>query len=67
VRHFGRLFMLGGLGARGSALAPLLGDLLAATILGRPVALPGPQWHAIQPARYSRSDDNRSGDNQSGN
>jgi len=65
-RHSERIFILGGLGARGFTLAPLLGDLLAATILGRPVALPGPQWHAIQPARYSRSDDNRSGDNRSG-
>jgi len=47
-----RLFVLGGLGARGFTLAPLLGDLLAADILGRPVPLPVSQWHGIQAARY---------------
>ncbi|MEX0502201.1 tRNA (5-methylaminomethyl-2-thiouridine)(34)-methyltransferase MnmD [Alphaproteobacteria bacterium LSUCC0719] len=47
-----RLFVLGGLGARGFTLAPLLGDLLAADILGRPVPLPVSQWHGIQAMRY---------------
>ncbi len=47
------LFVFGGLGARGFTLAPLLGDLLAADILGRPVPLPVPQWNGIQAARYS--------------
>lgn len=46
------MFILGGLGARGFTLAPLLGDLLAADILRRPVPLPAPQWGVIQPARY---------------
>ena len=49
------LFILGGLGARGFTLAPLLGDLLAAEILRRPVPLPVPQWGVIQPARYIHS------------
>jgi tRNA 5-methylaminomethyl-2-thiouridine biosynthesis bifunctional protein len=46
------MFILGGLGARGFTLAPLLGDLLAADILRRPVPLPVPQWGVIQPTRY---------------
>ncbi|MEK9855719.1 MAG: hypothetical protein VW495_13020, partial [Rhodobiaceae bacterium] len=61
-RHSERIFILGGLGARGFTLAPLLGNLLAATILGRPVALPAPQWQANQPARYGQDRDNRTGD-----
>jgi len=51
------LFVLGGLGARGFTLAPLLGDLLAADILGRPVPLAVSQWHGIQAARYITSAD----------
>ena len=54
-RHSERVFILGGLGARGFTLAPLLGDLLAADILGRPVPLPAAQWTAVQPARYDRA------------
>ena len=58
VGRFGDgMFILGGLGARGFTLAPLLGDLLAADILHRPVPLPAPQWGVIQPARYSQSSD----------
>jgi tRNA 5-methylaminomethyl-2-thiouridine biosynthesis bifunctional protein len=66
-RFADRLFILGGLGARGFTLAPLLGDLLAAAILGRPVVLPAPQWQAIRPARYGRDCDNRTGDNRTDN
>ena len=51
-RLCGGVFILGGLGARGFTLAPLLGDLLAADILRRPVPLPARQRSAIQPARY---------------
>ena len=54
-RHSERVFILGGLGARGFTLAPLLGDLLAADILGRSVPLPVPQWDAVQPSRYIKS------------
>ena len=49
------LFILGGLGARGFTLAPLLGDLLAGDIVGRPVPLPASQWTPIQPGRYDRA------------
>lgn len=47
------LFVFGGLGARGFTLAPLLGDLLAAEILARPVPLPRDQLAGIGPLRYS--------------
>ncbi|MGB2027830.1 MAG: tRNA (5-methylaminomethyl-2-thiouridine)(34)-methyltransferase MnmD [Candidatus Puniceispirillaceae bacterium] len=52
-----RLFILGGLGARGFTTAPLLGDLLAGQILGRPVPLARSQWGAIQAARYEKVPD----------
>ena len=47
------LFVFGGLGARGFTLAPLLGDLLAAEILARPVPLPRDQLAGLGPLRYS--------------
>jgi tRNA 5-methylaminomethyl-2-thiouridine biosynthesis bifunctional protein len=52
-----RLFILGGLGARGFTTAPLIGDLLAGQILGRPVPLARSQWGAIQAARYEKVPD----------
>ena len=54
-RYGEKVFILGGLGARGFTLAPLLGDLLAADILGRPVPLPVPQWNSVHPSRYGRA------------
>ena len=51
-RVAGGVFIFGGLGARGFTLAPLLGDLLAADILCRPVPLPASQWGGVQPVRY---------------
>ena len=48
-----RVFVLGGLGARGFTLGPLLGDLLAAEILEQPVPMPRDQLAGIMPARYS--------------
>ena len=48
-----RVFVLGGLGARGFTLAPLLGDLLAAQMLGQPVPLPRDHLSGIVPTRYS--------------
>ena len=47
------LFVFGGLGARGFTLAPLLGDLLAAEILARPVPLPRDQLAGLGPLRYA--------------
>ena len=47
------LFVLGGLGARGFTLGPLLGDLLAAEILARPAPLPRDQLAGIGPLRYA--------------
>jgi tRNA 5-methylaminomethyl-2-thiouridine biosynthesis bifunctional protein len=46
------IWMLGGLGARGFTLAPLLGDALAAAILGRPTPLARDQMAGIHAARY---------------
>ena len=48
-----RIFILGGLGARGFTLAPFLGDLLAAEVLARPVPVPRHQLAGIRPTRYS--------------
>jgi len=47
------VWVLGGLGARGFTLAPLLGEMLAADILGRPVPLPRDQRRGVLPARYA--------------
>lgn len=49
-----RLFVFGGLGARGFTLAPLLGDLLAADIVGQAVPMPRDQLAGIRPVRYLR-------------
>ncbi len=46
------LFILGALGARGLTLAPLLGDMLAAEILGMPVALARDIRRGLDPYRF---------------
>jgi tRNA 5-methylaminomethyl-2-thiouridine biosynthesis bifunctional protein len=46
------LHILGGLGGRGFALAPLLGEHLAAAVLGAPSPLPGPLAAAVDPQRF---------------
>lgn len=47
------IWVLGGLGARGFTLAPLLGEMLAAEILQRPAPLPRDQRLGVDPARYA--------------
>ena len=47
-----RVCVLGGLGARGFTLAPLLGDLLAAEILGHAAPLDRSQRQGVNPSRY---------------
>ena len=46
------LFILGALGARGLTLAPLLGDMLAAEILGMPVTLARDIRRQLDPYRF---------------
>ena len=46
------LFVLGALGARGLTLAPLLGDMLAAEILGMPVTLDSDIRRGLDPYRF---------------
>jgi tRNA 5-methylaminomethyl-2-thiouridine biosynthesis bifunctional protein len=46
------LFILGALGARGLTLAPLLGDMLAAEILGMPVTLARDIRRGLDPYRF---------------
>lgn len=48
-----RLAVLGGLGARGFTLAPLLGEVLAAEILGHAAPLDRAQRQGVSPLRYS--------------
>ena len=47
------VWVLGGLGARGFTLAPLLGEMLAAEIMQRPAPLPRDQRLGVDPARYT--------------
>ena len=47
-----RVFVLGGLGARGFTLAPLLGDVLAAEILGHAAPMDRLQRQGVLPSRY---------------
>lgn len=47
------LFVLGGLGARGFTLAPLLAEHLAAGALGAPSPLPAPLALIVRPARFA--------------
>ncbi|MGE0829222.1 MAG: tRNA (5-methylaminomethyl-2-thiouridine)(34)-methyltransferase MnmD [Hyphomonadaceae bacterium] len=46
------VYVLGGLGARGFALAPALGEDLAAEICGEPQCLSKPIQNAVHPARF---------------
>ena len=46
------IYVLGGLGARGLTLAPLLGERIAAEICGDPQALSRAALNAIHPARF---------------
>lgn len=55
-RHVPRvpgLYVLTGLGSRGITWAPLLGEVLAATITGAPLPVAGSQMDAIDPARFA--------------
>ncbi len=47
------LFVLGGFGARGFALAPLLAEHVAAEALGAPSPLPAPLASIVDPARFA--------------
>ena len=47
------VWVLGGLGARGFTLAPLLGEILAAEIMQRPAPLPRDQRLGVDPAHYT--------------
>jgi tRNA 5-methylaminomethyl-2-thiouridine biosynthesis bifunctional protein len=49
----GGLFVLGGLGARGFALAPLLAEHVAALALGAPSPLPAPLAAIVAPGRFA--------------
>ena len=49
-------WIFGGLGARGFTLAPLLGEMLAAQILDRPVPLARDQQASLAAARYLSQD-----------
>lgn len=46
------LYVLGALGARGLTMAPLLGDMLAAEIVGTPVTIDRPIRQVIDPFRF---------------
>jgi tRNA 5-methylaminomethyl-2-thiouridine biosynthesis bifunctional protein len=46
------VYVLGGLGARGLTLAPLLGERIAAEMFGEPQALSRAALNAIHPARF---------------
>lgn len=48
------LYILGGLGARGLTLAPLLGEAIVSLMFDEPQALSAPALDAIDPARFLR-------------
>ena len=53
VGHLGdQVYCLGALGARGMTFAPLLGDMLAAEIVGMPVSLARDIRNALDPFRF---------------
>jgi tRNA 5-methylaminomethyl-2-thiouridine biosynthesis bifunctional protein len=55
-RHVPRvsgLYVLAALGSRGITWAPLLGELLAAAIVGAPLPLPGSLLDAVDPGRFA--------------
>ena len=47
------IWVLGGLGARGFTLAPLLGEVLAAEMLGHAAPMDRAQRAGVQPDRYA--------------
>ncbi len=55
------VYVLGGLGARGLTLAPLLGERIAAEMFGEPQALSGKTLAAMHPARFMHRALKRSG------
>jgi tRNA 5-methylaminomethyl-2-thiouridine biosynthesis bifunctional protein len=55
------LFVLGGLGSRGFAHAPLLAEHLAALILGAPSPLPAEAQALLDPSRFARRAARRQG------
>ncbi len=60
ARHEG-LYVLGGLGARGLVLAPLLGELIASSMFDEPQVLSQPALDAVDPARFLRRRARRGG------
>jgi tRNA 5-methylaminomethyl-2-thiouridine biosynthesis bifunctional protein len=48
------LFLLGGFGSRGFAVAPLLGEHVAALALGAPSPLPTPLAELVDPSRFRK-------------
>jgi tRNA 5-methylaminomethyl-2-thiouridine biosynthesis bifunctional protein len=48
------LFLLGGFGSRGFAMAPLLGEHVAALALGAPSPLPAPLAELVDPSRFRK-------------
>ncbi|MGO4687044.1 FAD-dependent 5-carboxymethylaminomethyl-2-thiouridine(34) oxidoreductase MnmC [Brevundimonas sp. 2YAF1] len=58
LEHHSGLFILGGLGSRGFCVAPLLGEDLAAQILGRPSPLPQAARQRLSPARFASAECN---------
>ncbi len=55
------VYVLGGLGARGLTVAPLLGEVIASAMFAEPQALSGPALDAIDPARFLHRRVRRSG------
>jgi tRNA 5-methylaminomethyl-2-thiouridine biosynthesis bifunctional protein len=52
VPRVGGLYVLAGLGSRGITWAPLVGEVLAASIVGGPIPAAGTALDAIDPGRF---------------
>lgn len=52
----GRVWIAAGYASRGAVWAPLLGEVLAAQIMQRPVPLPDALQHALRPSRFIAAD-----------
>lgn len=64
ARHVPRvpgLYVLAGLGSRGITWAPLLGEVLAALVVGAPVPVAGSLLDVVDPARFVSREVRRSG------
>lgn len=48
------LYALGGLGARGFLMAPLLAEAIVSHMMGEPLPLDSQAWAAVDPARFAR-------------